>query len=129
MIALDTNVVVRFLIEDDATQSERAASVVRHAPPRGLYLSDVVLCETVWVLTSAYKVPRADVGSTLRRMLEARQFSFDETEGLRRALAAFAAGQGDFADYLIRERARSAGCEKVLTFDRALLKEEGFSAP
>lgn len=129
MIALDTTVVVRFLVEDDATQSARATGIVRKAVSGSLFLSDVVMCETVWVLTSAYEVGRGDVVATLRTMLEGRQFSFDDPETLRRALDSFEAGRGDFADYLIRERAARRGCEAVLTFDRALLKEPGFRSP
>ena len=94
-----------------------------------LFLSDVVLCETVWVLTAAYQVPRAEVGGTLGRLLMAAHLRFDDVDHLSRALAAFVSGKGDFADYVIREDARAAGCERVATFDRVLLKESAFIAP
>ena len=54
---------------------------------------------------------------------------FEAPDGLGRALSAFARGTGDFADYVTRERAREAGCTEVATFDRALLREDGFVAP
>lgn len=131
MIALDTNVLVRYLVEDDRQQSARAAKLVDEAveSETPLYVSDIVLCETVWVLASAYRVPRAELASLLRRLLHAKALRFDAADVLLRALDAFEGGKGEFADYLIRESARAAGCEKVATFDRALLKEGGFIAP
>jgi len=55
--------------------------------------------------------------------------TFDATDRITRALDAFTAGRGDFADYLLHEHARRAGCETVATFDRVLLKEPGYTAP
>lgn len=55
--------------------------------------------------------------------------SFRDVDGLVRALEGFVTGKGDFADYVIKEHARTAGCDEVATFDRALLKETGFVAP
>ena len=131
MIALDTNVLVRFLVEDDKAQSEKAARLVRRAIASGepLFISDVVLCETVWVLLAAYRVPRAEAGEVLARLLKARHLQFSDHGSLSRALESFLAGKGDFADYVIREQARAAGCDEVATFDRALLNEQGFTAP
>ena len=131
MIALDTNVLVRFLVADDKAQSAKAAKVVERAVARNepVFVSDVVLCETVWVLLSAYRVSRAAVGETLGKLLQATHLSFRDIDGLQRALKEFVGGRGDFADYVIKEHARAAGCREVLTFDRALLREKGFSSP
>jgi predicted nucleic-acid-binding protein len=131
VIALDANVLVRFLVTDDRRQSEQAAALLERAIAASemLFISDVVVCETVWVLSSAYQVPRAEIVLTLRNLVRARQLSFSSADRLVRALDAFADGRGDFADYLIAEQARDAGCEVVATFDRALLKERGFAAP
>jgi predicted nucleic-acid-binding protein len=131
MIALDTNVLVRFLVEDDKAQSAKAASLVEKAAARDetLFVSDVVICETVWVLHSAYEVSRADVAAILGQLFKATHLAFADVDGLVRALEAFVAGKGDFADYVIREHAIAAGCDEVATFDRGLLKESGFAAP
>lgn len=131
MIALDTNVLVRFLVEDDRRQSAQAAALLERATAGGevVFVSDVVLCETVWVLTASYQVPRATIIVTLRHLVRARQLSFSSADRLVRALDAFADGPGDFADYLIAEQARDAGCDIVATFDRSLLKEPGFASP
>lgn len=131
MIALDTNVLVRFLVEDDPAQTERAKALLQKAVDSDdpCYVSEVALCELVWVLERSYKIRRAEIGRVLGRLLRARHLAFFAVERLSRALEAYGARQGDFADYVIQEHARSAGCEAVVTFDRDLLKESGFVAP
>jgi predicted nucleic-acid-binding protein len=131
MIALDTNVLVRFLVEDDKQQSARAARLIQSASGRdeSLFVSDIVLCELVWVLSVSYKTRRAEIAATLGRLVQAKQLAFADAERFRRATDAYAAGGGDFADYLIREHARDAGCSAVATFDRTLHKDKLFVAP
>ncbi len=131
MIALDTNVLVRFLVEDDKAQAAAATALVRRAIDAGeaLFVADVVLCEVVWVLEFSYKVPRAEVVAVLGQLLHARHLSFISSDLLTRAHASFSSGKGDFADYVIREHAMAAGCDQIATFDRALLNEPGFIRP
>ena len=131
MIALDTNVLVRFLVEDDARQSVAAASLVNQvaAEDDRLFVSDVVLCETVWVLAGSYGISKAAIIDTMRGLIRARHLAFDAPDRLVRALDAFERGKGDFADYVIREHARAAGCTAVATFDRSLLRDAGFVSP
>ena len=128
MIALDTNVLVRYLVEDDAKQTALAAALIDRAVADGepLFVSDIVVCETVWVLSVSYDVRRAEIASVLRNLFRARHLAFNAADQLVRALEAYEAGKGDFADYFIREQARFADCESVATFDRVLLKERGF---
>ena len=130
MIALDTNVLVRFLVEDDADQLARARRLLQKAVDSNsfCYVSDVVMCEVVWVLERSYEFRRAEIGQVLGRLLRAGNLAFASSERLARALEAYEAGRGDFADYLIREHARASGCEAVATFDGDLLKEPGFVA-
>lgn len=131
MIALDTNVLVRFLVEDDEVQAAKATSLIEQAiaDDAALFISDVVLCETVWVLMSRYGFSRVEVAAVLRQLLDADHLSFPAPAQYARALAAFSAGKGDFADYVIREHGLAAGCTIVATFDRALLKEPGYRSP
>ena len=130
MIALDTNVVVRYLVDDDETQSRQAADLMEGAAARGehLFVGDLVLCETVWVLASSYGFSREEISGVLTSLLRARALLFSSTDRLARALAAYREGRGDFADYLIREHTRAAGAETVATFDRKLLGDPGFTA-
>lgn len=131
MIALDTNVLVRFLVEDDAAQSAAAAALIEETTESGdgLFVSDIVMCETVWVLTAAYRVKKPEVGAILRDLLRAKQLVFAAPDSLSRALAAYTSGHGDFADYLIRDHARAADCDSVATFDPALLSDRYFTEP
>jgi predicted nucleic-acid-binding protein len=131
VIALDTNVLVRFLLEDEAEQYRRVIALVRRATEAGdqLYVSDVVLAELVWVLRLRYNFQKSEVIDKLQLLLQARQLTFASTDRVAGAIRSFAAGKGDFADYLIREQALEDDCAAVATFDRALLKEPGFIAP
>ncbi len=131
MIALDTSVLVRFLVEDDPEQSRRAARFVEKAAKDGetIWLSDVVLVETAWVLDRSYGYPRSEIVDALRRVVSARNVKTAEQDGVVRAVDGYEAGEGGFADCLIRERARESGCDAVVTFDRKLLGREGFRAP
>ena len=135
MIALDTDVLLRLLVDDPEDeqavgQRERASRLVDAAIARGerLLVTDVALCEVVWAMRQSYGVPRAEIRETLAGLARARHLAFEEPQGVARAVAAYAAGRGDFADYLIRERAQQAGCETVVTFDRGVLRDGGFRA-
>ena len=131
MIALDTNVLVRFLVEDDEKQSQRATRLIKNAQERGepLFISDIVICETVWVLSTSYDFERPEIVRVMSGLLRARGVVFASSDRLARALQAFASSKGDFADYLIHEHASAAGADTVATFDGALLKHPGFSKP
>lgn len=128
MIALDTNVLVRYLVKDDVRQWESAKTVVERALDRGdgLFVGQIVLCEMSWVLSSVYEYSRDEVRATLRAVVASGNIVVEHADEVHRALEAHARGKGDIADYLIRERALSSGCDEVATFDRALLKEPGF---
>lgn len=128
MIGIDTNVLARFIVEDDTEQSKRANALFRRAVAKGerVFISDVVLCELVWVLTAAYQVPRLEIAAALFNLVRAKQVEIAESDLIHRALAAFRSGKGDFADYVIRERALAAGCASLATFDKRLWAERGF---
>ena len=113
-IAADTNVVVRYLVGDDAAQAEAAARAIEQA--EGLVLSTVVLCEIVWVLRRAYRYGTGEVAAVLRRLIESRGVEVDRPLA-EAGLAALAAG-GDFADGVILAEAARARCDRLLTFDR-----------
>ena len=131
MIGLDTNVLVRYLREDDEAQAARAAALVDSAIERGeaLFVSHIVLCALVWVLTAGYRLSKAEVLATVRSLVSAAELVIEEADEVRRALARHEAGKGDFADYLIGGRAVARGCQRVATFDRALLSEPEFFSP
>lgn len=131
MIALDTNVLVRFLVDDDRRQASRARSFLAAAIAENskLYVSEIVVCELVWVLESAYGFGRKEIVAVLRQLLNARHVSFRSSDRIDRAVEAYDKAKGDLADYLIRADAFELGCTEVITFDKALLRESGFRSP
>ncbi len=131
MIALDTNVILRYLLRDDPKQAKKVKALVDRLDrdDARAYVPDIVLCEVVWVLASAYGFDREQIVKVLRSLIATRQLAFDSTDRLLRGIRAFEGGKGDFADYLIREQAKDAGCDSVKTFDKAVLAEEMFTSP
>jgi len=130
MIALDTNVLVRFLVEDDVRQSLRAKRLVQSQVDvdAQCFVPDIVLCELVWVLQASYKVSRLRIAEVLSELSRARHILLESAERVSRAVKAYAAGKGDFADYLIREVSLGHGCEAVATFDADVVAEPGFGS-
>jgi predicted nucleic-acid-binding protein len=131
MIALDTNVLVRFLVEDDKVQSRRAKKLVEEAVMEGedLFVADLVVVETVWVLKRSYGLKKEAIAAVLRMLLGARNLRFESSDRMARAIDAYEKGRGGFSDYLIREVAREWECAAVATFDSILQKENGFTRP
>jgi len=131
VIALDTNVLVRYLTWDDAEQAAQAQALIDGAVERAeqLFVGHVVICEVAWVLGRVYRLPKPDVVAALSGLLRAAQLVIEEADLANRALRRFKHGGADFADYLIAERAAAAGCEQLATFDGKLLEEEGFFRP
>lgn len=111
MIGLDTNVLVRYLVEDDPDQEARATALIERALEEGerLFLPQVVLCEVVWVLDRAYGFTHGEIVEVFRNLLQARQLVIEDLDTARRSLDRFADRGGDIADYLIVERCRAAG--------------------
>jgi predicted nucleic-acid-binding protein len=128
---IDTNVLVRFLVDDDEKQGSRARRLIRQAVDDGesLFVSDIVLCELVWVLTAAYGFSRNVVATTLDGLLHARELEFSDVDRCLAALRRYKAAKGDFADYLIAQETWDRGGDALVTFDATLLAEEGFIAP
>jgi len=129
VIGLDTNVLVRYLTQDDAAQARRVDALINAAADdeTRLYVDDIVLCELVWVLRAAYRLSKPTIIDALDKLISISAFSFDDRELLRATLSDFNAGSGDFADYLIGRRNLRAGCEQTMTLDRQLKAHAAFS--
>jgi len=125
---LDTNVVVRYLTQDDPAQSRKANAVIAEAVERGepCSINVVVLCELTWVLQDAYGFDKATIMTTLERLLDTAQLVVEHADVVRRALDDYRRGPGDFADYVIGWRNREGGCAETVTFDRALRRNRLF---
>lgn len=120
MIGLDTNVVVRYLMQDDPQQAERAAAFIERQLLVGNpgFISLVVLTEIAWVLRSCYGIDRESLCRTIRALLETRQLWVERTDLVVRALRRYAGNTADFSDALIVELARDNGCVETVSFDR-----------
>jgi predicted nucleic-acid-binding protein len=117
MAAIDTNVLVRLLVADDPAQTRRALSFLEAGRP--LWVSTVVLVETVWVLTAVYGWSKAQTVAMLETAGNSRDFAFQSVETVRAAIAIYASGKADFSDCLALEVARSEGHLPFATFDKA----------
>jgi len=128
VIALDTNVLVRLVLQDDETQARAAERLVVRArrEQTHLFVADVVWCELVWVLTRRAGLSRGDIAAALDQLLRTELIVVAAPAVIERSLAAYRKGKGDFADYLVREQARAIDAGDVVTFDRALKGEDGF---
>lgn len=122
MTGLDTNVLVRYLTQDDPGQSTKASAIIEGAATKGekLLIHPVVLCELVWVLETAYDYRRSEVAAVLDRILRTAQVQIPDKEIVWIAFADYRSGKGDFADYLIGRANGSLGAAHTVTFDQTL---------
>jgi len=124
MKAVDTNVLVRYLVQDDPRQGRRAGAFIEAAGPDAeqILIGNIVLCELVWVLESAYGYKKAEIADTLEKLLQVAAFRFENKDIVRAALGEYRVAAPDFADCLIGRIHRWLGCETTVTFDTALRK-------
>lgn len=122
MRAIDTNVLARFVMRDDPTQTARAEQAITG----GAIVPATVMLEFAWLLQSRYGLSRADVALTLKSLVESEDFSFDDAVLMSWAIERFSAG-ADFADMLHLAGAR--GLDAFLTFDRAITRRAGPTTP
>jgi predicted nucleic-acid-binding protein len=130
VIGLDTNVIVRYLAQDDARQAAIATRLIEgalSAEARG-FVSIITLAEVVWVMTSNYRAARTAVADIVEGLLTAPQLAIEKADVIWRALRAFRESKADFSDAVIVELGRDAGCAKTVTFDRQAAAHPGFEA-
>lgn len=120
MIGLDTNVLLRYLTQDDPAQTAVAAERIDQldiGENRG-FINSVVLCETLWVLTRGYRYSRADIDQVVDQLLLTQEFEIEHRTQVWAALQDFRDGAADFADCLIGRINSAAGCTKTISFDQ-----------
>ena len=126
MIGLDTNVLVRYIAQDDAKQSPKAMRLIESlsADARG-YVSVVAVVELAWVLTDCYKMTKGELCEVLETLLRTKEIVVAHADIVWLALRLFKGGNADFADCLIERFAGSDGCDYSATFDRNAAKHCG----
>ena len=119
MIGLDTNVLVRYIAQDEPEQSATATRLIEgfDAETPG-FISTVTLVETVWVLARAYKTPKTVIETVIEGLLRARELVVENVETHYLALGAFHGTSVDYADALIAQAGKQAGCQDTVTFDK-----------
>jgi predicted nucleic-acid-binding protein len=123
MIGIDTNVLVRYLAQDDRNQAAAATRLVESftAEAPG-FISTVTLVETVWVLARAYRTPQAEIASVIEGLLRSQELVIEQAEVHYMALGACKSEPVDFSDAVIAQAGRRAGCTETVTFDRRAAK-------
>jgi len=125
MIGLDTNVLVRYLTKDDEAQWRQAVEIINHAD--SCFISDIVLCELVWVLRGkCYQYSRTEILDTLELILQSNKFEFANRTVIFQAIKLTRLGKADFADYLIGAVNHNNECSETVTFDRKLTGEKWY---
>lgn len=124
MIAVDTNVLVRFLVGDEPRQYELAKALFGQRLSGALpgFLSLVVIAETAWVLRSVYRLPGDIVRQMLLEVMASEQVVVEAPDIARSALQQDAA---DVTDWLIHLIGRQVGCAATVTFDRKFARQSG----
>jgi predicted nucleic-acid-binding protein len=118
MIGLDTNVLLRFFLQDEPNQSARATELMSSlSVPEPGFISSVTLAESVWVLERFCRKPKHEVVLFLRGILESKQLVVENHDSVAQALRKFGGSNADFADCLIERLGHSAGCTRTMTFD------------
>jgi predicted nucleic-acid-binding protein len=128
MIGLDTNVLVRYIMQDDTKQSPLATRLIESLTPQSPgFVPLVSVIELGWVLSSAYELDRNQLVDAFEGLLRTKELVVERAEIVWKALRVLQATNGDFADCLISCSAAAAGCQKTMTFDRGAAKSSGMT--
>ena len=128
MIGLDTNVLVRYIMQDDPKQSPMATRLVESLTgDQPGFVPLVAVVELVWVLSSSYRLTREQQVEALDLLLRSREIVVDRADLVLQAQRRFARGGADFADCLIERIAQAQGCRTTMTFDAAAAKAAGMT--
>jgi len=128
MIGLDTNILVRYLTQDDPKQAAEAAEILEHrlTEMNPGFVSVVVMVEIVWVLDRAYSLTAQEIATAIERLLQVEVLTIENEQEVFAAMVALKQERGSFADALIGELGARAGCTCTLTFDRKAMRLRGF---
>jgi len=128
MKAIDTNILIRFLIGDDELQAKKVYTIFKTAESekKELFVPLLVILEMVWVLESVYDIPRAEILDSINDLLLMPIFKFDQLSALQQFSHSAQGNTYDLSDLLIAHSAKTNGCETVITFDKKVSKFQLF---
>ena len=129
MIAVDTNILVRFLVGDDERQAKKIYNVFKRTEnENGQFLVPLlVVLELLWVLESVYEVPRQEILNSISELILMPILRFESLSAIQQFMLSAQDCKLDLSDLLIAHSAKMQGCEKVLTFDKKASKHDLFS--
>lgn len=126
MTGLDTNVLLRYFLNDDPVQSPAARRLLDSLTPENPgWICVANLLEFEWVLRSRNRAPRSVIASALDGLLGHGNMIVEQENLVAEAVQLFRSGKADFADCLISAAARAAGCSEVMTFDQVVARDAG----
>ena len=128
MIAVDTNVLVRYITNDDKEQALLATTLLDSyiGKEKSIFINNIVLCELVWVLVRGYKYQKEDIIKTLKLLLSSVEFEFENHELAFLAVIEYEKAEADFSDILIGLLNHYRNCKVTYSFDKKALKLKYF---
>ncbi len=128
MIALDTNVLVRYLVRDDARQAEAARALLEPlTAERPGYVCREVAVELVWVLERAYGLARDQIATILEELVATEELVVEDADDVARAASGYRAAGVGFSDLMILAAAKRSGAHPLYTFDQKAARHDGIS--
>jgi predicted nucleic-acid-binding protein len=126
MIGLDTNVLVRYIMQDDPVQTPKANALIDAlAADRPGFVAVVSVIELAWVLNGCFGLERTQVADAIEGLIRSKEILVERADVVWQALRIYREGVGEFADCLIARSAAVAGCDRTMTFDRGAVKACG----
>jgi len=128
MIGIDTNVMVRYIVQDDPGQAKAATKLIEQScrADRPGFINHIVLCELVWVLRRNYKLDKANICRVIEQIMRTDTLLVEDIQLVWRALQTFKESKADFADCLLGQKNMQAGCQFTATLDDAASVTKGY---
>ncbi len=129
LVGIDTNVLIRYIVQDDPQQSQQATDFIEQACFKKeilIFISGIILCELIWVLETVYEYSKADIVMVLEKILKTRQFHIHDTKILWHCLYDYQNLNIDFSDGYIAHLNAANECEYTLTFDKKAARLNDF---
>jgi predicted nucleic-acid-binding protein len=126
VIGLDTNILVRYIVQDDPIQSPKATALIEQlSETEPGFISLVSIVELVWVIQGCYSATKAETVAILDKLLRVRTLCVENAEIVFNSVRSYARSNADFADCLIERSAHHANCTRTMTFDQKAAKTAG----
>ena len=128
MIGIDTNVIVRYIVQDDPKQAKAATKLIEQScsPDNPGFINQIVMCEIVWVLKRNYKLDKASICQVIEQIIRTDRIVIEDIQLVWKALETFKETKADFADCLLGQRNLQAGCRYTATLDDAASVTTGY---